>query len=674
MYMSSDNNVMKSVFLSLIAMAFSMLQMFSQETDYPMIGAQVFIEPGQTESDIDDCFKTLHSAGMEVARIRIFGSHIIGEDGSLHFELYDHAFDCAAGYGIKLFATLFPPTDELNDIGGFKFPGSIAHLHEIEEYIRIVVSHFADKPALYAWVLQNEPGTGSPGVRKTDLSDYVRQGFEKEYGSYHRSPGYLNADFSDVNFQRYYTSWYLRWLALQVRKYDSLHFTHINPHALFETLPEYDFSAYTDFLTSLGVSIHASWHLGYFSRNRYSLGVSAMSDIIRNAAGVNPFWITEMQGGGVIASGNVPLTPTPSEIRQWLWTGIGAGAEGAIFWTLNPRASVNEGGEWAMIDYLGRPTGRLEAASEVITVVESQKDFFDGAEVVESGICILYNVESLIAASRNFKGESAYEGRKASSVMKSVVAAYKSISSIGVMPDISDMENFSWDSRRYPVAVIPNMIVLPERYSDKIEAYVRDGGRLIVTGLTGFYNEDMLCMYRVGFPLEECFGGTVSEFVVMDDLFGIGYSGSHVLTGHLWKGILSNISGDILFNDYEGRTTGTVHSFGKGTVVWVPSLVDLGDWVSGDCKLAAFYRKYCLVPELHYPVFYRNNCNDTFMRLLRKGDTVMAVLVNNNSKTVRIKFSERLVNVCRVVGDGRLSETSASVPANDVIVLKFKLT
>lgn len=666
-------NIVKRILPLLIFLTLLHQYAPAQETACPLIGAQVFIEPGQSENEIETCFKAMRTAGMEVARIRMFGSHMIREDGTVDFRLYDHAFDCAEKYGIKLFATLFPPTDELTDVGGFKFPDSIDHLHEIESYIRTVVTHFSVKPALYVWVLQNEPGTGGTVVRKTDLSELVRKKFEKENGVWSRSSGYLNADFSEALFHRYYTSWYLGWIAEQVRKYDPEHYTHINPHAIFETLPEYDFAAYGEFLTSLGVSIHASWHLGYFSRDRYSLGVSIMSDIIREAAGDNGFWITEMQGGGVIASGNVPLTPTASEIRQWLWTGIGAGAEGAIFWTLNSRAAVNEAGEWAMLDYIGRPSERLEAAADVIRTVKAEKQFFERAETVKSGICILYNTESMLSASVNFRGNDRYEGRRPSSVMKSVVAAYNSISSSGVMPEIADMDRFSWDSGRYPVAVIPDMIAIPEKHVRKIEAYVRDGGRLIVTGLTGLYNENMLCMYGPRFPLEDCFGGNISEVRVMDNLFSLRSPDRHPeLTGHLFKGVIADVSGEVMYRDPAG-VSGVMHEYGNGTVIWIPSLVDLGDWLSDDGNLDAFYRKYCLTGDnTGYPVYYKRNCRNTFMRLLSDGDTVMAIVVNNNPDKVRIRFSSRLQDAAKIYGTGRVTGTCVTVPANEVTVFKFR--
>lgn len=93
----------------------------AQQCDVPQIGAQVFVEPGQTPEDIDGFFRLLRDNGMKVARIRMFGAHMY-RGGEWDFSLYDEAFRAADKYGVRLFATLFPVTDELNDVGGFKFP------------------------------------------------------------------------------------------------------------------------------------------------------------------------------------------------------------------------------------------------------------------------------------------------------------------------------------------------------------------------------------------------------------------------------------------------------------------------------------------------------------------------------------------------------------------------
>ena len=139
-----------TLFLTIV-LAVSSVQ--AQTNSFPLIGAQVFIEPGQTPQEIDNLFSVMEDCGMKVGRIRMFGSHMQKTDGNWDFSLYDAAFESAARHGVKLFATLFPFTDELNDVGGFKFPHSEEHLAEVDEYVKAVVSHFKDKKALECWVL-----------------------------------------------------------------------------------------------------------------------------------------------------------------------------------------------------------------------------------------------------------------------------------------------------------------------------------------------------------------------------------------------------------------------------------------------------------------------------------------------------------------------------------------
>lgn len=85
------------------------------------IGAQVFIEPGQTAEEIDLWFRLLKENNMTVCRIRMFESYMRKSDGTWDFGLFDMAFRSAEKYGIKIFGTFFPLTDK-TDIGGFKFP------------------------------------------------------------------------------------------------------------------------------------------------------------------------------------------------------------------------------------------------------------------------------------------------------------------------------------------------------------------------------------------------------------------------------------------------------------------------------------------------------------------------------------------------------------------------
>lgn len=602
----------------------------AQECDVPKIGAQVFIEPGQMPDDIDRFFRILRDNGLKVARVRMFGAHMY-RDGQWNFDLYDEAFRAAERYGIRLFATLFPLTDELTDVGGFKFPSSKRHLSEVDEYVTQVVTHFRKFPALWAWVLQNEPGTGGVRIQETDLSREVYAAWEASRRPSEYDNGYLKADFRQEEFLTFYTTWYLRHIADLVTRLDPEHGRHINPHQILSTLPDYDFTAYRKFLTSLGVSMHLSWHFGIFTTPEYPVGVSLMADIIRANACGNPFWVTELQGGNVTASGAVPYCPTAAHTAQYLWVSLAAGAEGVIFWTLNQRAAVQEAGEWGLLDFQRHPSDRLRAAAEVASVVERYGDAFRRLRPVDAPVTLLYNVESIRIQRRNAETLVSKEpGRQADAVMKSLATAYMAISSWGVTPAVEDMKCFDWRSGAGRVAVIPNMVSLPSDCWNGIRQFVASGGKLIVTGLSGFYDENMYCLFMNGFPLASCFGAEVSEFKVAGDRFSLGGD----LTAHLWRGILCPTEAVPERTDH-GEIVGTRHRFGAGEVVWIPSPIELGSYHDDTAmaQLAVFYGQEIRTALDTLPAVFETAEAGVLMRTMQDGKgPLLTVVVNKRDK------------------------------------------
>ena len=128
-----------------------------QKNNIPLFGAQIFIEPGQSPELIDSWFQTLHDNGMNACRIRMFESYMLQADGTWDFTLFDYAFHAATRHNIKIYATFFPATEK-TDIGGWKFPVDEAQKDKFARFIQALVTHYKDSPALYGWVLINEPG------------------------------------------------------------------------------------------------------------------------------------------------------------------------------------------------------------------------------------------------------------------------------------------------------------------------------------------------------------------------------------------------------------------------------------------------------------------------------------------------------------------------------------
>lgn len=224
-----------------------------QKNNIPLFGAQIFIEPGQSPELIDSWFQTLHDNGMNACRIRMFESYMLQADGTWDFTLFDYAFHAATRHNIKIYATFFPATEK-TDIGGWKFPVDEAQKDKFARFIQALVTHYKDSPALYGWVLINEPGIDAlpdtPFIRDS-YADWKQENPSKEY----KSNGYpVLMDTQKQKFQTDINTSFLRWIADEIRKYDTSHDVHVNNHAIFQNYGQYDFPAWRTFLTSLGGS------------------------------------------------------------------------------------------------------------------------------------------------------------------------------------------------------------------------------------------------------------------------------------------------------------------------------------------------------------------------------------------------------------------------------------
>lgn len=596
-----------------------------------MIGAEVFIEPGQEAEEIDLWFLRLKEAGMTVTRIRLFETYMHRADGTWDFSLFDVAYRAGDKYGIRIYGNLFPATD-FTDLGGLKFPEDEDHLGAIERYVANVVTHFKQFKSCFGWVPVNEPGVGH-FPQEQFATDKYREWKAAQAKTQYDSNGYDHFDFADERFHLYYNTWFLQWLTNEIHKHDPGSIIHVNNHAIFKNVAEYNFTDWRDFLTSLGGSAHASWHFGYFNRSQYALAVAANCEIIRSGAGGIPWFMTELQGGNNTYSGFLSMCPTAEETSQWLWIAIATESKGAIFWCLNPRSSGIEAGEWAMLNYHNHPSDRLDAAADVISVITKNNDLFEDAKEVESGINILYTRESLWIEKKLQTGGKSYEGRDEGGVMKSALSYFEALSEAGVQANFKEISEFDFCKGDYTgVAIIlAHQISIPSKYWPLLHTFVQNGGKLIADGLTGYYDENAVGTMRLGFPLRDVLGGDALEYKAIDDLEEI-IIGGHVLPGYQWKGLLKATTGTALATDRDNISALT-NNYGNGQVWWIPSLVGLGSRIMEDYgQLNSFLADALDYPSLNLPFIFESPQPGMLMKTMRRGKELITVIINKSAE------------------------------------------
>jgi beta-galactosidase len=649
----------------------------AQKEGIPFVGAEVFIEPGQTAEEIDTWFRTMKEQKFTVCRIRMFESYMKKADGTWDFSLFDNAFRSADNYGIKVFANPFYYTEK-TDIGGFKYPRDEAHLQSISLFLKEMILHFKKFKSLYGYVLINEPGGGT-----LPQTEFTKMKFE-EWSKTHIRKEYTNKGFPvlmdlyEEEFQKDYGTWFLKWIAEEITSHDNTREIHVNNHAIFRNCAEYDFPEWRKFLTTLGGSAHASWHFEYFNRQQYAIAMSADCEILRSGAGDIPWWMTELQGGNNTYSGQAPLCPTKEEIAQWIWIVTATEGKGSMFWCLNPRSSGIEAGEWALLDFQNKPTDRMIAATNVAETINRNAALFANSKEVESGINILYIRQSLWAESKmTEKYAQNYEARKIGGVMKSALGYFEALSEMGINANLKAFEEFDFSKSDYKgqSIILAHQISLPDTYAAELEKFVNKGGKLIVDGLTAFFDEDLHNTMKTGFAFGKLFGGNISEFKLIDNLFTTNIDGNS-LPSHLWRGYIVPGEGETIASS-EGKSIAVRNKFGDGEVVWIPSLIGLGSRIQHNYSaLTEFLNNELKTSLLNVPIRFEKIQPNVLMKTLKSAGSLVTVIINKSTEGKTITLS---VNNPKLNGDiifsniqGKVSGKTVTIMPEETIVIEWK--
>ncbi|NDP20054.1 MAG: hypothetical protein GZ091_03075 [Paludibacter sp.] len=668
--------------LFILLFCFLILQTaFSAEitlTSSPVIGGQVVIEKGQTRDEIDSFFAILKRQNMNFCRIRMFESYMRDAQGNWDFSTFDMAFEAAEKYDITIIGTLFPMV-EFTNIGGFKFPDSQEHLQSVAEYIKQMATHFKKFKSLYGWVLLNEIGSGKAPFSKPLTIQKFADWNKENASSGFNAAGNPIMKFESERFLLDYNTWYLEWLAKEVRKYDSTAHLHVNTHAIFDNFSEYAFPKWRKTLDSFGGSAHASWHFSKFSRNKFHYAMAANCQIMRSGAGEKPWILTEIQGGNNIWSGGKPMCPTKEEIEQWMWTIIGSGSKGMIFWSLNVRTGGIEAAEWGMLNLLNQPTDRLVTAGKVAGVLKNRQDIFSTATEHESGVSILYTRESFWCEQNGLTPGASYAGRLPGGGMQSAIGFFETLSQMGIQTNLKciDEYNFGAKSNKGKVIIIPHQIALPTNFIEPLKQFVATGGTLLIEGLTAFFDENMHNLTNLKFPLNKLFGGLLKDVPLVDNKFNIIPSGQKsVLPAHLWEGRIQLETAKPLAVNSLGDVVASTNNFGEGKVIWIPSLVGVGAREANNYAPLSEFVSREVVNQLptNTPRF-KNFSEGVLMKVLNTKTGYVVVLINKNKLVKSVELimpNAKPVSVLNKQSDNKVLSNIYMLQPEETKVIEYR--
>ena len=561
------------------------------------IGSEFFLNKTETKESVQHHFRVMQENGLTLARIFIIWDDMERTPGNWDFTRYDWIYDAAAQSGIKIVATLCAE-DPPGWVKRTPFYHNRANLNDPEIrrhaaiYIEKVVNRYRGHTAQGVWLLMNEPekydtepstfeafgnwlqakyGTVAElnrhwfhPLENFSAVQVTRDQLEEYWNDYHRV-----VDWREFNIDNLVDQ--LLWIKGQIQNWDTSHPTHINVTEPTGGAYGQDVWKEKRLVDILGASIHPAWIFPPAApRTEYGERFAYRLDLIGTPAGDQPWWVTELQSGPTVYTGEFPLNPTPEDMTRWLWDSFGAGSKAVIFWLWHPRVGGTEAGEWGLVSLEGRPSIRLPAVKSVVDGLK-RNAYLAEAMPQPAKVAILYNRESAIINSLDERTQ-----HRGNEVEESLMGCYLALHRAHVPIQFVDIEQLK---RTLPgniaLLYIPDSYAIDDQGVNALRDFVNRGGTLWADGLTAWKNEMGEIRPTIPGGLSDVFGVEASDIypVKTDEPYSI--TSQNERAGELWKLPLDLKGAEVVLRDREGKPFATRHRFGKGQALYFESALSL---------------------------------------------------------------------------------------------------
>ena len=228
-------------------------------------------------------------------------------------------------------------------------------------------------------------------------------------------------------------------------------------------------------------------------------------------------------------------------------------------------------------------------------------------------------------------------GRSSNAHVLSALAFFEALSELGIPASIKQVNDFNWDDAgtENHVAILPNMTSIPEKLVPRLKTFVQNKNKLIITGLSGYFDENENNTLLTGFPLKPLVGGTIKEIRLVDNIFY--YRINDLVDGipvHMWETEILPVTGTV-----EGKSGEKVialrNQFGGGEVLWIPAMIGLGAWLDDNRPLAALLKRE-LSHHLNNDFSFSEHTQGVFMKILQNGNEFLVILINGKNEETSV--------------------------------------
>jgi beta-galactosidase len=594
-----------SVFTALLVTAAPYL--YAQATSYsdkpPLLLGAAWYPEQWPESQWDHDLSLMEAAHINVVRVGEFAwSSMEPSEGNYDFGWLDRAIALAAKHHICVvlgtptaappawLTTKYPQTLRVDENGrraehgnrqhfSFTDPKYLQFAHDIAEQMAI---HFGHNPNVVGWQLDNE-------YAEPDFGPSARQQFhewlQKKYGTVaelnrrwataYWSQTYDNFDEIPVRENGENPALLLEWkrfVSNTWKNYSENQISAIRPHAdprqfittntmgWFDGFDEYtvhsvlDIAAWDDYIDSD--------HFDYIDN-------AARHDLTRGFKQKN-FWVMETEPAFV----NWRKTNTPllkGQVRDMAWQAIGHGADTVEYWQWRSAPNGQEEYHGVLIGADGTPVPVYDEIRQT------------GEEFAKAGPAIAgTSPHADVALVNDYDSRWAITFQRHSANFDPVGEMLAFYRPLREQAQSVDMISINAPLDGYKVVELPGLNVISQATADRLMAYVRNGGHLLLGPRTAMKDEfNALQPERQPGPLESFLGGRVDQFYALDsDVPLTGDLGTG--TANIWAEQLSVQSPETKVVERYGKSNGWLDDqpailtrlVGKGSITYV------GAWLS----------------------------------------------------------------------------------------------
>lgn len=561
------------------------------------------------EQDLD----TIVELGCNVIRIAEFSWHLMEkQEGQYDFSFFDRVIEKAKERNLKVIMGTPTATipawlakkhpDILSEFEGGKkraFGGrhvycfNSPHMYAYsEKIIRELVEHYKDEESIVAWQIDNEIGHEGSDVCYCEncqkaFQTYLSKKFagdmdalNETYGTTFWSQEYNTFDEIPTpsetitthnpalrqDWERFRSQSIVDFMAFQAKLIKE-----ISPEAVvMHDFPggglgkHVDYSKVAKTLDQAAYNNYPVW--GGQKEPIAPHEIAFALDYIRGLKGEN-FWITEaiMGAQGHDVTG---FLPRPNQAKMWSYQSMAHGADSLMYFRYR---GATKGAEQFCYGIIDADNVKRRKFYEVQSFFHDIIKYREAMEApVKNEAAIVYDYDSL--ASFRIQRQSILLD-PAAEMQKFYKAFYDQNVGVDVIPEDREFSS-------YKVVILPQMIITKPEMEEKVEAFVKNGGTVIVTYRHAVKDADNNVPFGETLPVHynALAGLTVEETESLQDYDAFPVVGSGVFegvegTGGIFRDMIQVQDAEVLFRYadafYQEFAAVTRKQTGKGTLYYV---------------------------------------------------------------------------------------------------------